>query len=586
MNRKWIFAVLAGAACSTAYAASYNRVPNALYADASATCGAVAGNQCYITDCLTALCTTGGGTEDALLQYNGSAWVLVASAASGGASAVSGTTADTFTLDSDGDAFVLSPAVGGLTLQRAAAGVVTLTAADDDSTAAMTVDPGGAAALTLGSIDVTSISAIVDNDFQLQNGATGSVTFDFRDYADTTDDDQAHAILTTNCTDTGTGAEDCDFSIGVAEAGAAAETRFAIDADGDITVGSANNGGVTLLSTGVSTRNSATGSVTFDFRDYADTTDDDQAHTLLTTNCTDTSSGAEDCDFTVGIVEAGAAPETRLSFDADGDITVGSANGGAVLALGSPTSTASLRNNATGTVGLDFRDYADTTDDDMAHGVITSNCTDTSTGAEDCDLTVGVVEAGAAAETRLSFDADGGIELGSANNNTVTLTTDSTGNAELVVPADSVGASEIDDAACTSVVAVSYNPTEAGATDDYVSLKSVDTGTGDASFSATETGEDQFIAPVAIKAVNLYAQVDVAPGAGNDAWVITLREAAGSTTLTCTIDEAATTCSDAVNQEAIAQGAKLDVLVTSSTGGGADPTAAAELQIAFCLTPD
>ena len=38
-------------------------------------------------------------------------------------------------------------------------------------------------------------------------GATGNVTLDFRDYADTSDDDMAHAILTANCTTTTSGAE-------------------------------------------------------------------------------------------------------------------------------------------------------------------------------------------------------------------------------------------------------------------------------------------------------------------------------------------------------------------------------------------
>ncbi len=109
------------------------------------------------------------------------------------------------------------------------------------------------------------------------------------------------------------------------------------------------------------------------------------------------------------------------------------------------TTALSLRNSATGSISIDLRDYADTTDDDMAHTSLTTNCTDTSTGAEDCDFTLGIVEAGAAAETRLNFDADGGITLGSANNNSVTLTTDSTGDGEVVLPGSSVSAGEIVD---------------------------------------------------------------------------------------------------------------------------------------------
>ena len=82
---KALLATLLVGGCSMAYAASYNRVPSATFANASTVCGAIAGNQCYITDCADATCVTGGGTADALSQYNGSAWVLVAPAAAGGA---------------------------------------------------------------------------------------------------------------------------------------------------------------------------------------------------------------------------------------------------------------------------------------------------------------------------------------------------------------------------------------------------------------------------------------------------------------------------------------------------------------------
>jgi hypothetical protein len=442
---KALLATLLAVGCSMAYAASYNRTPNATFANASTVCGAIQGNQCFITDCLTDACVVGGGSVKALSQYNGSAWVVVSTAAAGGAGAIAGTTANTFDLDTDGDNIRLDPQARGLSV-----------------------------------------------------------------YPQTT------------------------------------------------------------------------GSSTFDLRDYADTTDDDMAHTLFTTNCTDTGSASEDCDFTIGIVEAGAAAETRLNFDADLGITLGSAN--------TDNLTVSTNNNGVkvldfGVVNIDLRDAdnAITNRDNVRLG---ANCTDTGDGSEDCDFTLGVQEAGAAAETRLNIDADGGITLGSANNNSLTVTTDSTGDAEVVLPVDSVGAGELSDAACTSVRAVSYNPTEAGATDDYVSLVAVDTGTGDASFGATETSEDQFIVPVAMIGANLRVDTATAPGVGNDAWVITLREAAGATALTCTIDEAATSCTDVANLEAIAAGAAINFQVTSSTGGGADPTASAEMRISFCLTAD
>lgn len=323
---KVLLGVLLATGCSVAYAASYNRVPSSTFANASTTCGATIGNQCFITDCLTELCTAGGGAIASLSQYNGTAWTVVANAVAGGPGALTGTTADTFTLDSDGDALVLNPQVGGLTLDRVAAGTVTLTALDDDATAALTIDPGGAAQLTLGSADVTAIVHISDADTQLQNGATGNVDLTFHDYADTTDDDQAHTLLRTNCTDASTGAEDCDFSIGVVEAGAAPETRLAFDADGDITIGSANNAGVILNALNAQQRNNATGTVTLAFADYADTTDDDQDHGRVQVNCTDTGSGSEDCDMSLSAVEAGAAPEQRILIDADAGVTLGSSN--------------------------------------------------------------------------------------------------------------------------------------------------------------------------------------------------------------------------------------------------------------------
>ena len=109
----------------------------------------------------------------------------------------------------------------------------------------------------------------------------------------------------------------------------------------------------------------------------------------------------------------------------------------------SANGTVDVENAATGGVILNFRDYADTADDDMAHAVLTTNCTATGTGAENCDFTVGVVEAGAAAETRLNIDADAGVTIGSANTNSITLSADGTADADLVLPLTSVSGAEM-----------------------------------------------------------------------------------------------------------------------------------------------
>ena len=155
-------------------------------------------------------------------------------------------------------------------------------------------------------------------------------------------------------------------------------------------------------------------------------------------------------------------------------------------------------------------------------------------------------------------------------------------STSVALPAGTVNAAAIANAACLQVLSVEFNPTEAGATNDFVSFTAIDVATGDASFSATEGNEDQFRVPVAVTAHNLSVQVDVAPGAGNDDWKVTLRDDAGNSTLTCAIDEAATTCTDVANVPTITAESLLNMLVDSS-GGAADPTAAAVMRISLCL---
>jgi hypothetical protein len=147
---------------------------------------------------------------------------------------------------------ILNGTDGEFDFTRDEAGTVTITASDDDGIAALTVEPGGAAALTLGENATTTVSILSDGavtlggtssttirqrgtgEFALQNNATGSLTQTWRDWADTTDVDMNHVVETVNCTDASTGAEDCDYSIQVTEAGAN-RTALTIDADGDYT---------------------------------------------------------------------------------------------------------------------------------------------------------------------------------------------------------------------------------------------------------------------------------------------------------------------------------------------------------------
>lgn len=203
---------------------------------------------------------------------------------------------------------------GAFDFTRNDSGTVTLTASDDDATAAMTVDPGGAAALTLGSADVTSVNVVADADMQLQNGATGNVDLSFHDYADTTDDDMAHALLRTNCTATGTGAENCDFTVGVVEGGNAADTRLNIDADAGVTVGSSNASPVTLTAgttNAILSEPAAAGSGG-DMLDLA--------HTFAAMDGSDTSLGID-----LNLTGADATGTGNLLYGLDADLTTADA---------------------------------------------------------------------------------------------------------------------------------------------------------------------------------------------------------------------------------------------------------------------
>lgn len=199
---------------------------------------------------------------------------------------------------------------------------------------------------------------------------------------------------------------------------------------------------------------------------------------------------------------------------------------------------------------------------------------------------------------RITEDSDGAITLlglGDGFDEDLTLNLDDTENTGTFTSSTALatlnfnsialqesGNGVINATDCVSVYSMEFNPTETGAINDFVSINMTATLNAQSAFSATETEIDTFMAPVALVARKLRVEVDAAPGAGNDAWIVTLRDDASSTALTCTIDETATNCSDASNAPAIVAGSKLDVLVDSS-GAGADPNAAATMNIAFCL---
>lgn len=338
------------------------------------------------------------------------------------------------------------------------AGTVVITASDDDAVAALTVQSGGAAALSLdtGGAGAVNVGPTNATTVAVTPAATFTATADF-DAGLTLTAGQSIDTAAAGALNLGTTTA-TSIALG---SGVVTDLQVTTDGTGTAEVvlptGSIDGGEladdtvdgvdladlITLDATLIGIANAATGTVDLNFHDYADTADDDMAHATIAANCTDAGTGAEDCDLNFAVAEAGAAVEVRLTIDADGGVTVGGANNGGVFLLTDATDGAQIRNNATGNVLLSFRDYADSADDDMAHVLMTANCTDATTGAEDCDFLLGVVEAGAAAETRFSVDADGGIVIGSANNDTINLTTDGTGDAEVVLPTGSVGAAEI-----------------------------------------------------------------------------------------------------------------------------------------------
>lgn len=196
---------------------------------------AVQGVRARVTDGDSATdCTTGSGSTTVTCEYSGSAWTAVTSGVWVGANGES----------------INNGTDGTFDFTRDDAGTVTLTASDDDATAALTVTQGGAAALTLGSTSTTTTTVANDGlnldidvnggTLALRNEATGSVVLEMRDYGDTDDDDMAHAAAFTNCTATGTGAEECDLTFRNTQGGANVDV-LTFDADGGYTLGAAGD---------------------------------------------------------------------------------------------------------------------------------------------------------------------------------------------------------------------------------------------------------------------------------------------------------------------------------------------------------
>ncbi len=234
--------------------------------------------------------------------------------------------------------------------------------------------------------------------------------------------------------------------------------------------------------------------------------------------------------------------------------------------------------DSTGSTLLILQDFDASARD--SNFILSINATDAANGTEDIDVVFQAQVAGAGTNF-LVVDADLGLTLGSATQTHVTLLTDDTGDGtDLVIPANGVDASELNGAnVCGAMFHASVNPTEAGATDDFMSLQ-------DHSGSTTEGDEDDFFANSALLTFHsLRCDVATAPGAGNDDWRIVMRDDGADTTVTCDIAETATGCEDTANSTAVAPGSNLNFDINSDIGGGADPTAAALITCSVCMGP-
>jgi hypothetical protein len=153
-------------------------------------------------------CETGGGSNVITCEYDGGNWYPVTSGIVG--------------FGANGESILNTPD-GTFDFTRDEPGAVTISCSDDNQVCAFVFGNGWTSSITFWS----------DSDYEFINSSSDSVTLNYRDYFDTTDDDMAHASTIGNCTTTTSGAEDCDFSVNTTEAGVVSSQRMLIDGDGD-----------------------------------------------------------------------------------------------------------------------------------------------------------------------------------------------------------------------------------------------------------------------------------------------------------------------------------------------------------------
>ena len=248
------------------------------------------------------------------------------------------------------------------------------------------------AGITMAAQINTSARCSTGSDCNIGNGKPSGITLD-TDGGDLNLDGTTANSLTLTATTTAS-----PTFIG-ADAATPADTVFTTTGTGTVTVGTAGSTtGVTLTTDGSTLNIEGT-----------------QANQLTLTAAT---------TGTMVIMGQDASDPSNLTIDTGttGTITVGSIDVGAlVLSVAGSADSVQVQAGATGTARIDFRDYGDTTDDDMAHSIIDTNCSTATTGAEECDMNISITTAGSNIEV-LAIDPAGGMEYGDATTTAHTFT--------------------------------------------------------------------------------------------------------------------------------------------------------------------
>ena len=417
----------------------------------------------------------------------------------------------TLTLGTSGDTVTVA-ATSGVTLSntetvsnglgRNDAGIVTVTAADNDATAALTVLPGGAAAMILGGASMTALTVTTDD--------TG---------------DGSDVVLPAQSINT---AEILNDTITLANV----SDSSAVDADTTLTLAS---GVELILSASYTTGDAETLTIAVDQPDDGAATDD--AVALAITLASESGDGG---DTIKGITIVGAEGTANTIFDAA--ITI---------------------------------DNAETTVSTMTDGILITS-SGVNTGVTDA-IDVSATNIANAINIGANPIVTGNVAgtIGDATTDAWTVTTDGTGDAEVVLPENSVGPDEV--AVAVDHVqlcgqqdengTVFFGPNTAAFGGDG-SDGSLGSAACDALDNAVEaTADAPIFTNVAFKVLGFWCKQNGTLGAAETV-VYTLRTAAGATvpSLTCTISEAEAECRTLTGSTTdIAAGATITMQATETS---------------------